>query len=96
MKGKKKSWREFKTKDSGIQKQIRRRIRRACSILLLVEGIVLWKQGKIPGISVEGYQDSWGSRMEQGEYAVSEEMFGIRLRMEEGVIEFFCVTGDKK
>lgn len=95
MKRIKKSWRAFKGQESARQKRVCRWIRRICSIMLLVEIVVLWKQGWFPLISVDEQEESWMRQMDssvaagQWDHTVLEEIFGVRLKVEDGVIEFY-------
>ena len=108
MKRRKKPWRRFKVKNNRLRRRANCCLRRVCSVILLIEAAVLWKQGQIPLISVEHQADVWveqldsltameenveagaGSLVEEdGGQTVLEQIFGVRLRMEDGVIEFY-------
>ena len=89
MKRRKKSWRTFKKKESEHQKQICWRIRRACSIILCVEALILWKQAELPVVHVDRQENSWVRQAGESENSVLEQIFGVRLRVEKGVIEFY-------
>lgn len=96
MRGRKKSWRQFQEKKTKKQKLDCMRIRKICGMLLVMETLILWKQDRIPGIFVERYQQAGLEQLQQADGAILEQILGIRLRIEEGMIEFFCVTEEKR
>lgn len=93
MRNTKKFWRTFKTKDSGLRKQARQWFRRICAMIMFAELVILWRQTQIPLISVDRQSDSGmeylEAEKEERERTVLEQIFGVRLRVEDGVIEFY-------
>lgn len=91
-----KSWRQFPVKDTKSREADCMRIRKICGLLFVVEALILWQQDQIPGIRVNRQQESGMEQMQQEDSTMLEQILGIRLRIEEGVIEFFCVKEEKR
>lgn len=91
-KSKKKPWRTFKNKECGRERQICWWIRRSCGIILVIEAVVLWMQAGLPAVQVERQQQTWLEKNDQARQesdSILEQIFGVRLRLEDGVVEFY-------
>lgn len=84
---KRKSWRKFR-KD----KRNEGMIRKACFTILILELAFFIRESKIPFIYIEREEEHHMVRetvMEEAGGGETIEIFGLRIRLKEGVIEFY-------
>lgn len=81
----KKSWRRFKKKGRGSAV-----VRRFCCVAILLEAAVLvWQYGGADVFALRAESASGEYLVPEEEGGLLEQVFGVRLRIEDGAVEFY-------